>query len=808
MAEYAEFQHEYDGFLPKGSVQVSMTFPVENEKGVRGLSSLAEGETTLVKFLVKNIGSAPLGADVISPRTRRLGVQFYFHKGDEYNVKSRHVTFKTEDGQVMNIVYDEKSDNDVYRGNYVDIPYLEEDQTIEIVRKLRLSRKTKAYSRLAIEAEILLEDLPVGSSPRPFSVIQRRKLDIVCEPAYHQIPGAEVVLVVSTSTKRDVYITLVEAVLRSKFGFIVEIFPLSRYGTLGPSFRPGASSDTLKELFKNKLVILFNRAFKPVSITGTDGTSVCPSQLLPGGCLVETSGFDPSTRWLVLDVDTKSEDELLHVFSAQAKADVETMEHESPTNFIKFFNGMLNEEQKSVSRKSTQAMVRFDTIKVNSWRCIRPGRIAFERRIQTMQRKANSVQKWLTKKDPLRQYIVEYVPMFVPEGQLDIAKKIGKCVGIIRVLRGSFRPDNSTVVVRETTFDSHEFLSPQGISSRVILFSIALALPANLRVKAFCHALTLPSNEGPILMALRDSFVSQILFDVANILDGNPRSIAKSTGGLQAKRKLLLPTLNALTNSQSMKKFLLAAKQDRKIGKCTRIEMSKFIAQLECIATSRDLRPIWLPFSIKHKVRPLLAKMVCELRNEWRPVIDDAIAKKTLKDLNKAVLTHIRKDRKKFRVKTKQRWRKALNYLHSTHNEEKYSSCLQVSRLLECHGSRPVERASMRVKKPDKTIMTGRDCTELRNSYIEVRSCAAHVRHSINAGRRELLVTECIDIVINRKRFLVLFDPKKYSVVIKPTVGYPVANQSFFSSLLLLLLRSASSSSIVIATTDNLRFPS
>jgi hypothetical protein len=78
-----------------------------------------------------------------------------------------------------------------------------------------------------------------------------------------------------------------------------EVFSLSRYGSLDPAFVV-ENGISLRMAFRDKVVVVLTESFKE---NAKDKENICPVDLLPNGCMQQTSGYEASTRWLIVGVN-------------------------------------------------------------------------------------------------------------------------------------------------------------------------------------------------------------------------------------------------------------------------------------------------------------------------------------------------------------------------------------------------------------------------------------------------------------------------------------------------------------------------
>lgn len=231
-------------------------FPVENNRGFEGLPTIRAGDGMRIKVALTNTSLSDIGAH--SASGRRVFVQFYRNPDSrKFDIASHHVHFEVE-GIECNTKLFNDSAAEAFRGTFLPIDHIAKGDTIEINGTLRLSSQVSPYISLAVQAEIVLQDLLPGKElgEPTYSPIQRRQLVVSTEPTYYPSSRNQIVLVTSSSTTKDQFVAW-DTLFSSRLGLQVGYYSISIYGSLSPTFEP-TSGISLAQAFQDKLVVILD----------------------------------------------------------------------------------------------------------------------------------------------------------------------------------------------------------------------------------------------------------------------------------------------------------------------------------------------------------------------------------------------------------------------------------------------------------------------------------------------------------------------------------------------------------------------
>ncbi|CAD7961455.1 unnamed protein product [Amoebophrya sp. A25] len=270
-----KYQKEFDNFQD-GDIQVmKVQFPAQNIQGFLGLNSLAAGESTVVQFPIKNISTLPMGHMLGG---RNVGVRVFMAGGTSLNTDNIEFAFagyklpKVTD-QNGNLIENPKEKENVYNpdffgaqargvtksgeilldlspgatqgqphvsggmdptpiesGVFFAVPMLPESSLSTLKMRVRLNKNVPAYAYGELRAFLYLEDLYA----KQWRLIQKRMMDIRCEPTFMPSEYTQAILVTSSSTTQgefDAWMNL----LASEFGLITSVYSVSRYGAFSPA---------------------------------------------------------------------------------------------------------------------------------------------------------------------------------------------------------------------------------------------------------------------------------------------------------------------------------------------------------------------------------------------------------------------------------------------------------------------------------------------------------------------------------------------------------------------------------------------
>ena len=594
------FHRPYSNFHTNGT-WLEFRFPVESLEKIQGLSTICPGDGTHVKLSVTNNSLRDLGAK--TKDGRKLVVQFY--RNTNKDVAHSHIDLIV-DGKKCDLKLANRGN--LWRGTQFEIPCLGAGQTKTFAGTLKLSSQVSPYSRLAIQAEILLEELKGVNVESPKMIpIQRRQLKVSSEPIYTPSPYNQVVLVTCATTTKEQFNAWSELLI-NRLGLSVEYFSVSICGSLDPSFTPpnvmgeGTKSITLAQAFAEKLVIVLDSVFNPLdeSVSRTE-----PSRMLPNGSQSQTSGYNKSTRWLLVG----SSDDAVK----QALASHFTAPPDDVTNYTDFssFKKAMKEELK---RERDEGCVTDERICEYSIRVNNGKENNRFNKGKSIGKKAKECVKHLKKNDPLRQYVVE--PRMTIKDDAETAYRL------LVVRRGYCRTANTTYVLKEA-------VSPKEADGNALL-AIVKSLPLDTLQLVFAKAV---SDEDEVLLDVAmDVYTQHLIWGVSSVLDGQ----LECNNVEEEDLSKIFPTLASVTLCSKMH-TVATSHGDR--GKRA---LSQLLARLECVARSKDLNPGPFPFSLRNRTRKVLLKMVATLKEEWADIIFDDARLEEIHALEKKVKDHLK----------------------------------------------------------------------------------------------------------------------------------------------------------------------
>jgi len=612
------FRRDYESFDQNGT-NISFCHPIQNTDGFRGISSLRAGETMKVGFKLNNVSLQDIGSQ--TKDSRKVWVQFY---------SEAEVDLYIDGEQCANLDKkpNEDQENAPWRGHVIDVPRIESESSVKMVGTLRLSNQIPPYERVAVKADILLENLasPLdddgSGDQKSISLIQRRKLEVVCEPTCAFQQDCDVVLVTSESTSRAQFISCKE-LIEKRLGLKMDVYSVSLYGSLSPDFF-ATPDKSIREYFAGKLVIVLDETFNPLDDSVDE---MSPSDMLPNGCMEQASGFSSSTKWLFVGSSQSSIQGLLMSHYTAAPDDVTTFT--SKSEFQRTTKERLKEErltgnqeksiiEQVIGKDDEERHPTADQTLKNRWK---------------YEKAANKMAVWLRANDPLRQHVVEWYSTS--------AKLV--------VRRGFCSTMNSAFVV-----------NANNNSSETIQFAVARALPPEISIKAFCHSLKAEDRE--MCLSFRNAFNSNFLTETENFILGE---FSKSMFSDDIMIQKFFPSISSMMDNKSLAGFI----EENHNKHFVQDELSSLVGQLRSVANSKDLRPWWKPFSSKYRLNKNLMERVGIIEERWGQCIDQDIIQAHTEQIKESVRTHIKKTRKKQRIRVHNRWRKGLRWRFSLNGE-------------------------------------------------------------------------------------------------------------------------------------------
>lgn len=357
------------------------------------------------------------------------------------------------------------STDGIWWGTVIAVPTFPARSKMSFGGTLRVSEKVEPYSRIAVQAGLVLQDIPLNAENPSWTIIQKRRLEIVSEPAYQRKDNNQIILVTSSATTKNQFQRWKE-LLEERMHLDVEYLPISVYGNFDPAFRlPSGQSN--KEAFAGRLVVVLDDEFNP---SYEHVSSLRPSAMLPRGCMTETSGYDKSTEWLFVGSDKSVvEDQLDRFFTASIDATSKTFEKIS--EFKIHLKTMLKQERINGMITTNEQQIRCDSITIKKRGNFKPD----HRKVKLiLGRYAKDIAKYIRSRDKTHHYTVEVKANITFDGKYTT-------LGSVSVHRGYCRGLTSAHVILQ---DAHN------ISSNGMIFSVWRSIPIQLRIQCFCAAVT------------------------------------------------------------------------------------------------------------------------------------------------------------------------------------------------------------------------------------------------------------------------------------------------------------------------------
>jgi hypothetical protein len=695
ISKKSDFIEKYQKFhaVPKGDA-FFLSFPIENRTGIRGVRSLAPGETTWLKLTLENLTIRDLG-DLSSPK-RSVCVQFYFGDDQPYDISIRGIEVRGQNGSVIPICPSTSPKG--YREN---VPFIgaRGDITLHLSLKLK-GVLIPTAARAALQADIYVQKidqlLPNGSTifQSKKRLIQRRIFTLSCQPKFDHDCDADVVIICTTASTQ----TQVAAweMMSTKLGLSSKIYSLARYGHLDSGLE--TENIQLREAFKNKLIVILNEEYHAnPNRTESRNSTIRPSQLLSSHY-----DYDGSTRFMVVGGQRSSVGQLSPTSTASLSVS-KSVDSENRKCFRSSLRTALSAE-----RSNGCPLVRSErigmtvSVKIRTF-CRRPSRETMDK---IMARRATNMTEWLHKTDHLRPYTVEWNlnESGIPEelhGKSKLLTRVWK-IGEIAVRPGAPRYENDVVLVesvRNSNPGSSPFMSLASIDSKSMMHATLKALSLKKLTQVFLRSIHLLARENKahkedqtsrtaalgesfgtvadhdedkpfyseknleVCMVAVDVLIGHFVLDVSNYYHGRfnvENAIERST----VIRELLLSSeINSAVDESLTNDSLKSALKPW---------FSLLVAGLLCAAKTKDLLPWWNPFSRKQKASRAMVESVELLTTSWQAALDDYVIWGEKKKLDQSVKRYISVDRKKWFVRTRGRWRAGMNHVLSPNNTDRY----------------------------------------------------------------------------------------------------------------------------------------
>jgi hypothetical protein len=616
-----------------------------------------------------NVGADSLGGYDVEKtidNPRRVAVRYFYLRSKQYDMPSNVIHCSTHsgdsDGRMIDLVNNPK---------LLDVPEILPGESHDVKIKLALGTQVPLYSRMWLIADVFIQTLklPKGikieqenydSDPRMpnMSVVQRRKIEFVCEPMYDEVENAKIVFITSYATTRIQFETWTDYVATETLNLKYEVFSVSRYGSLDPAFML-ESGKTLRDAFRKKLVIVLTEKFKE---NARDKEAICPLHLFPNGCMQQTSGYEPSTRWLIIGAnDTMNKDLLQQHLAVEPE---ETADFPDVSSFQKHIV-KLTEGRAAAGHEKDDLPIRMDRVNV-SIPTSKEGKAAAK-----LQKAAESLAEWLRHNDPLSQYVIEY-----HDEEFEAHKKglIKRQQTYFEVRRGFCRSLNSVVCV------AGKYTAEQKqIKSNGVIMSIAEAMSREMRVSFLAEAIR-DNMPDKIITAFKYACVGEMIRDCTVFLESEMK--------MNDDLELSFPSIASLLDSVELLTVIRDCKTWQELKRRTCEELSDLLARLELVANSKDLRPRFSIKGVSNKKKTTLEAMgeiVSRLRVQWKSVISAERIEEIKKALKLEIKGFLKEDtgKKVVNVRVDRRWIQGLNYVHSTENDVAFGIANASKRLIE-----------------------------------------------------------------------------------------------------------------------------
>lgn len=731
--EYADF-HAGDGstvslsFSPgvatsmrarEEGVPLTLRYPVENEDGLKAARSLMPGEATTVSFNIQNVGAVAVGGfDVNAGKEnhRRVAVRYFYLRSRMFDLPSEMIRYSNHsrngEGTAIDLIENPA---------LLDVPEISPGEAQDFKTTLAFGDEVPLYSRMALVVDLFIESLPVpkgiqmeqesvNTDPRmpTMSVVQRRKLEFICEPMYEKRNDATFVLITSYATTRVQFDAWTQHVFTDTLNVVYEVFSVSRYGTLDPNFVVDDGT-SLRDAFRDKVVVILPEAFKE---NARDTEAISPLQLLPNGCMQQTSGYDPSTRFLIVGVDETQTKPLL--LKHLASEPVETGDHPDIISFQKYIQ-KLAADRAARGHESDDMPIRLDTISV-SFVTNTDSKAA-----QKLLAVAESLADFLKQTDPLNQYTIEcFDTVFGTEKKGLIIRK----QSYLEVRRGFSRTLNTAICVC-----GKYCAEPKQIMSGGTIMSIAEAMSRERRVSFLANAIR-EDMADEVITAFKYACVSDLIRECTVFL--------KSEMKIGEDLDLSFPSIGALLESVEMLSLIRDCKTSTELMTKASDVLSDLLARLELVANSKDLRPRFSLDMFSHKKTTLdaMSEIVARLRVQWKNVISNAQIEDVKKALKVEIKEFLNEDagKKSVNYRAGKRWIQGLNYAHSTENADTFGITSPSKRLIELDVDEKLN--NYKIPAPSVRIFTSSDMEVLKDELASSRDRRLQIAKIIELNRK------------------------------------------------------------------------
>ena len=705
-------------------VQLTLRYPIENRDGLVAARSLCPGERASVSFNLTNVSARTLGgydARVGKENPRRVAVRYFYLRSTMYDLPSDFVHCCVDQGKVDGPVIDL-----VKHPKLLDVPAIGPGESHDFKILLSIDEEVTPYCRMALIVDVFIETLPLPKGIQieqenfdtdahtpPMSVVQRRKLEFICEPKYEHRDEAKFVLVTSYGTTRAQFETWTEHIFTNTLNLEYEVYSLSRYGSLDPAFVV-ENGKSLREAFRDKVVVVLIETFK---LNAKDKDDICPLELLPNGCMQQTSGYEPSTRWLIVGVNETLTKNLLerHLLASPEEGG----DFPDVSSYQKHIQKVI-EDRAARGRERDDLPIRVDTVNIS---------LMTSKDIKAAQkvcRAAESLAEFLKNVDPLNQYTIEYVDHDFATQTKGIIKRKQT---YLEVRRGFCRSLDSAICVT-----GKYCAEPKQIKTNGMIMSIAEAMSRESRVGFLAEAIR-KAMPDKVLTAFKYACVSEMIRE-ANVF-------LQSEMKMNDDLELSFPSIGALLDSVELLSLIRDCKASEVLKQKASDELTDLLARLELVANSKDLRPRFPLVGVGKKKTTLeaMTEIVARLRVQWKSVISNTRVDEIKKTLKVEIKEYLQEDagKKVVNYRSDNRWIQGLSYIHSTDNEASFGISNASRRLIEFDLVEPLDH--YKIPSPSVRVYSSHEMKALRDEVVRGRDRCHQLADKILLQRQSSIVT-------------------------------------------------------------------
>lgn len=449
----------------------------------------------------------------------------------------------------------------------------------------------------------------------------------------------------------------------------------------------------------------------------------------------QSSGYDPSTRWLVVGTNEAIHKEMLN--SHLGKDTIVEGDYPDISTFQKQTAKLLD-ERSELGRAGEDIPLRTDVISVS---------IKGSEAVKKLKKESESLAAFLKEKDPLSQFTIEYIDVERDtmgdeakggKGRLRRAsfmtlKKKSSSILVIR--RGFSRTMNSVVcVLGKYTAEG------KTIKSKGMIMSIAEAMSKDMRLDVLCLTIRLDFPDETI-KALTFAAVSDMIRESSVFLDCEMK--------MNDDLELSFPSIGECLESIEILSLIRDCKNDRALRERATQAFSELLARFELVANSKDLRP---KFTLagrtkKKETKKSMNEVVERLRVQWKSVIDPDLIDRRKKEIKDEVKEFLKEDlgsKKTVKYRVDRKWLQGLNYLHSTANDAAFGIANVSKRLIELDVDDISEVDYYKILAPSVRVYSMTAMSELKQEVRDRQDFGKKVSRD-NQVKREILLLKKLD---------------------------------------------------------------